>query len=251
MSKVLTLWDIDGTLVNVYEHHTPSYQESILQVYNIILTLEEIERNYGKPASEVVAIPVREKGLRESRIQEGLERAFSLYAQELARRIKEANSGAKSAILPGVQELLERLVLEEIPRGAVTGNIRLAGETILSTANLSQFFNPEINTYADQTTAKRAMIIKNALTNAKRIGIYNENTKVFVFGDTPSDVEAARENSCISVAVIKNSNTQESSPGGIEYEKRKKILEASNPDILLDDLTETEFILDKVYSLAR
>ena len=250
MKKILTLWDIDGNMVNVYRHHTPSYQAAIRTRYGITLLLEEIESNYGKPASEVVAIPLRSKNVPELEIQEGLQETFQVYASQLEERIRNSSKDGINPVLPGVVNILERLVAENIPRGVVTGNIRLAGDVILKATDLSKYFLPEISSYAENAT-KRSEIVKNSLINARRLGLYDENTAVFVFGDTPSDVEAAKANGCFSVAVIKNSNTLESSPGGVEYKKRKKILEASNPDILFDDLTETELILNKVYSLAR
>jgi hypothetical protein len=44
------------------------------------------------------------------------------------------------------------------------------------------------------------------------------------------------------VAVIKNSNELDSSPGGEDYIKRKKWLQEANPDFLLNDFTNIEDI---------
>ncbi|MBI2110504.1 HAD family phosphatase, partial [Candidatus Woesearchaeota archaeon] len=137
MRKILTLWDLDGNMVNVYRHHTPSYQSAIKSVYDIKLLLEEIEANYGKPASEVVAIPLRSKNVPEEKIQDGLQRTFQIYANQLEKRIRSSGNDGIAPVLPGVINLLERLVAENIPRGVVTGNIRLAGETILKATDLS------------------------------------------------------------------------------------------------------------------
>jgi len=72
MKEILTLWDIDGNLVNVYRYHTPAYQKAMELVYGVKPSFEEIENNYGLPAREVVAIPVRKFGINEEIISNAL-----------------------------------------------------------------------------------------------------------------------------------------------------------------------------------
>lgn len=238
MKKPLTLWDIDGNLVNVYRYHTPAYQGAIRKAYGVEVPLEEIESNYGLPASEVVAIPVRKRNIPETKIQRGLERVFSLYADELEKTLRTAND----SVLPGVRDVLEALKRAQVPRGVVTGNIKKAGEAVLRGTDLYGFFDSRINSYADGIS-ERYLIVSAAIQAARENQIIEDDAKIFVFGDKPADVEAARKNSCISVAVMRDSLGSESSPGGGTYIKRKKSLEQSHPDYLIDDYTNTSQIL--------
>lgn len=242
MNKILTLWDIDGNLVNVYNYHTPAYQKAIEAVYGVKPTFEEIEHNYGLPAREVVSIPVRKFGIDEETIQKGIEEVFSIYSNQLEENVKTASL---DVTLPGVLNFLKRIKSMNIPMGIVTGNIKKAGEAIIKGSNLYDFFNSKINSYGDKVNF-RYEIVSAAINYAKEIGLADENTKIYVFGDTPADVEAAKKNNCISVAVIKNSNTEASSPGGLNYQRRRKALEESTPDFIFDDYTNLEEILVKI-----
>jgi len=239
----LTLWDIDGNLVNVYEHHTPAYQNAIEAVYRVHVELSEIEANYGLPAKEVVAIPVRERGVREKVIQKGMEDVFERYSGKLGESIRRA-SKTSHVVLPGVTELLER-IRSMGTMGIVTGNIRRAGETIIESCGLDCYFDPILSSYADDAS-RRSEIVSNAIESARSIGRIDLSSRILVFGDTPSDVEAAKENGCVSIAVIKNSNDPSSSPGGKDYIKRRALLEESEPDFLFDDYTDIEGIVSRL-----
>jgi len=239
MKKILTLWDIDGNLINAYKYHTPAYQKAIKEVYGVTPTFEEIEKNYGLPAKEVVAIPVRNLGVDEEKIQEGMEKVFSIYSKQLEEGIK---ADSKETILPGVSALLSKVKSLHIPMGVVTGNIKQAGEALIKGSNLFGFFSPEINSYGD-TAKYRHEIVSAAIKHAQKNDFIDDGAKIYVFGDTPADVEAAKKNKCISVAVIKNSNEADSSPGGESYRKRKAALEEAEPDFLFDDYTNLEEIL--------
>lgn len=44
---ILTLWDIDGTMVNVFKYHTLAYKNAIKKVFDVSLLPSELEVNYG------------------------------------------------------------------------------------------------------------------------------------------------------------------------------------------------------------
>jgi beta-phosphoglucomutase-like phosphatase (HAD superfamily) len=240
MKDILTLWDIDGTLVNVYRHHTPAYQTAIKEVYGVSPSTHQIEKNYGLPAREVVSIPVRKLGIHARVIEAGLESVFEIYSQRLEDNVRLA----KKVVLPGVTELLERVASLGIPMGIVTGNVKRSGQAVLKGAGLEHFFNPRINSFADNANYRHE-IVSAAMSRARSAGFLA--TKVYVFGDTPADVEAAHRNNCISVSVIKNSNSQDSSPGGRSYSKRKELLRNARPNYLFEDFTD----VDKVIEILR
>ena len=239
VAKVLTLWDIDGNMVNVYKLHTPAYQNAFKTVFRIEPSFEEIEGNYGRPAREVVCIPLRTRNIDEVLIEENIERIYSIYSKQLEDEIKK---NKQNVILPGVIDILETLERMGVPKGIVTGNIKKAGESIIKTTGLYKYFNPLINSYGDYAK-HRSEIVANALERARKHNIVGEESKTFVFGDTPSDILAAQQNNCVSIAVVKNSNEESSSPGGEIFNQRKALLEKCNPDYLFNDYTNTKEII--------
>lgn len=240
MENILTLWDIDGNLVNVYSHHTPAYQKTFMEIFGLKTSVELIEETYGLPAWDVITNPLRKSGIDEETIKKKYSQLMDTYFKHISESMNKEDSS--SIVLPGIVPLLEKLRLMDIPMGIVTGNLKRTGEAILRAGRLIEYFDHDIRSYGD-VEKERAQIVKNAIESAKKKGLVNDSTKIFVFGDTPSDVKAAKANNCISIAVIKNSKEEDSSPGGEEYKKRKALLEDANPDYLVDDYTDTEQIL--------
>ncbi|MDD5182160.1 MAG: HAD family hydrolase [Candidatus Nanoarchaeia archaeon] len=241
MKNILTLWDIDGNLVDIYRYHTPAYQKAFKKVYKTELSSSEIEENYGKPQKDVIAIPLRNKGIDAETIQNGFPSMVSEYAKQFEHNLKQASKDS-NIVLPGVASLLQKLKSKNIPMGVVTGNIKKVGESILDIAGLYDYFDPRINSYGDGISHRYELVSK-AINSAKKLGLVNFKTKIYVFGDVPADVESARKTGCISVAVIKNSHDSGSSKAGKSYSRRKKLLEAAKPDYLFDDYTDLEKII--------
>ncbi len=240
MKDILTLWDIDGNLVNVYKFHTPSYQKAFEEVFGVKLSFPEIEKNYGLPSWDVISLPLIEHGIPKELIGKNMDRTLSIYALQLEKGISKAS---EEVVLPGVLKLLGKLSSFGVPMGIVTGNIKRSAGVILKSAGLGSYFDSRISGYGDMPVS-RSEIVACAILSARKVGMISKDARIFVFGDTPSDVSAAKENGCISVAVVKNSNEPGSSPGGKAYSERKKLLEAAYPDHLLDDYTGTKKVLD-------
>ena len=239
-NNILTLWDIDGNLVNVYKCHTSAYCLAIKQTFGVKLTKQQIEINYGLPANDVIINPLVKLGFSRRVINKSIKQALLIYANELKVQIKKLS--IEKANLPGVKKLLTLICKQKILTGIVTGNIELAGKNILTATNLDKFFSPKINSYGDNITYRHQIVAK-AVNNAKKLKKINNQTKIFIFGDMPADIESAKKFNYTSIAVIKNSNNSNSSPNGPEYKKRKKILIKAEPDYLLDDYTDTKKIL--------
>ena len=69
----------------------------------------------------------------------------------------------------------------------------------------------------------RAALLRLAIRQARRRGWITPGTRVSLVGDTPRDVEAARANGVMAVAVATGLCTRDE-------------LEAASPDIVVDDL---------------
>jgi phosphoglycolate phosphatase len=92
-------------------------------------------------------------------------------------------------VLPGVQELLPRLIEEGFLLGLVTGNVEAAAHVKLHRAQLNRFFS--FGGYGSDST-DRGELTRAALTRASLV--YGEPVspaQAITVGDTPHDVEGA------------------------------------------------------------
>ena len=92
-------------------------------------------------------------------------------------------------VLPGVQELLPRLIDEGYLLGLVTGNVEAAAHVKLHRAQLNRFFS--FGGYGSDST-DRGELTRTALKRASLV--YGESlspAQAITVGDTPHDVEGA------------------------------------------------------------
>lgn len=241
MKNKLALYDIDGTLVDVFPSHVDAHLRSIRDVFNVDITEEKLEQGYDLPYNEVVARPLREIGFDEEQIRRGMDEVASRFAEFLGENVRQTAERGPIT-LPGIPYLLEKSKELGIPMGIITANIRKGAEAILDASDLAGYFNPAINSF-DENYLNRYRIVKNAIDSAFKQGIINSDGKVYVFGDTPSDVIAARQNGCISIANVINENGRNRNISRRQYMQRRKSLEQAGANYIINDHTDTINIL--------
>ena len=99
---------------------------------------------------------------------------------------------------PGAKRFLLHLSRHRIPCVLVTGNLARIGWKKLQCAGLARFF--VFGSFAG-TAHTRAALARNAIRMARRRGLLDARTKVWLVGDAPQDVLAARANGIGCVAV--------------------------------------------------
>ncbi|MDQ6677932.1 MAG: HAD hydrolase-like protein, partial [Acidobacteriota bacterium] len=103
------------------------------------------------------------------------------------------------AACPGVHRLLERLQRKRIPLALVTGNFTRIGWHKLTRAGLAHYFSFGAFAELAQTRAGLAAL---AIVRV-------DAGRVYLVGDAPSDIEAARANGIISVSVHTGVSTRD------------------------------------------
>jgi phosphoglycolate phosphatase len=126
---------------------------------------------------------------------------------------------------PGARPLLQRLRRASIPAGLVTGNLSLIGLRKMESAGLRRFFC--FGAFAEMGNS-RVALAKLALAQARRKGLVASHTRLWLIGDHPNDVNAARANAIRSIAVKTGLSSHED-------------LASHTPDLLLDDLRAFDF----------
>jgi phosphoglycolate phosphatase-like HAD superfamily hydrolase len=148
-----------------------------------------------------------------------MERAFF---ERLAPALETRLAERPPTLFPNVKTVL-RAVSADWKLGLVTGNIEATAWAKLHHAGIAHYF--DFGGFGC-THADRAEIARQAL---KASGVERPE-KVFLIGDTPSDVNAAKVNGFISIAVA---------TGGFDFQT----LEKSGADFVFENLTDTERVL--------
>jgi phosphoglycolate phosphatase-like HAD superfamily hydrolase len=145
-----------------------------------------------------------------------------VYCHHLARALVEARDGR---VLPGVRDLLAALHSKPDARlSLATGNFRRGAELKLSYYGLWQYFDDGVFGEACEDRAELIAI-------ARRDLLPDEGGEVYVLGDTVHDIEAARANNAIAVAVA----------SGFTSEER---LRAAAPDFLFPNFSDWQAVVE-------
>ena len=214
-SRVLVLFDIDGTLLRrAGPHHREVLEEAVWQVARVRATTDGIPVQ-GMLDGAILQCMLRNAGVVETAPEQML--AIMRKAQALyVRRCPDL----REKVCPGAPELLERLSSDGAVVGLVTGNLSRIGWRKMTQPGLRTHFR--FGAFAEQAET-RVELAKLALEEARRRGWLDEPAVATLIGDHPNDIAAARANGLRSVAV---------GTGVVPLEE----LAEHRPDVLVPDL---------------
>ncbi len=177
------LFDIDGTLLVTGGAGGAAWQRAFEQLHGVGADIAE-HTDAGMTDPEIAAIVFREVIGREG-TQEERSKAIGCYLKHLPDTVAESEG---YRVMPGIEELLDRLIDDGILLGLVTGNIEAAAHIKLARARLNRFFS--FGGYgsdsADRTEVTKAALQRGALVSG---GTLADGASIAV-GDTPRDVKA-------------------------------------------------------------
>ena len=177
------LFDIDGTILVTGGAGGVAWQRAFQELHGVEANVAE-HTDAGMTDPEIAAIVFREVIGREGSAEERA-RAIAGYLKHLPETVAES-SGYR--VMPGIEELLERLIDAGSLLGLVTGNIEAAAHIKLARASLNRFFS--FGGYgsdsADRTEVTKAALGRGSLVSG---GTLADGACIAV-GDTPRDVVA-------------------------------------------------------------
>jgi len=177
------LFDIDGTLLVTGGAGGVAWQRAFEELHGVGADISE-HTDAGMTDPEIVKIVFREvigrEGTREERAK-----AVGCYLKHLPDTVAESGG---YEVMPGVEELLPRLIEKGVLLGLVTGNVEAAAHIKLARGRLNRFFS--FGGYGSDSP-DRTEVTKAALRRAELVsgGSLEESSCISV-GDTPRDVAA-------------------------------------------------------------
>ena len=194
-NRIAILLDIDGTLIVSGGAGATSWRLAFDELYGIPADIGEFT-DTGMTDPEV--------GRRTFEAVLGRPPSASEFTKLLERRQHYLYAAVEESqqyrVLPGVTELLPRLLSDGYLLGLVTGNLEAAAHIKLHRARLNRFFS--FGGYGSDSP-DRAEVTRVALRRACVVyGAPIEPAQAIVVGDTPHDVEAAHAAGleCVGVA---------------------------------------------------
>jgi phosphoglycolate phosphatase len=178
------LFDIDGTLLNSRGAvHYYAFRNALKEVYGFDATIDGVPV-HGNTDIGILRAVCRLQGISDADFDRDLPRISRLMSEEVTAHQSEI----RPELCPSIHDLLQRLHDSGETIGVVTGNFEAIGWAKLSAAGVRKFFH--FGSFSDRTE-RRADIFRNGLAQvASRLG---PGAKTHMVGDTPSDIEAAKE----------------------------------------------------------
>ncbi|HEY0319240.1 MAG TPA: HAD family hydrolase [Solirubrobacterales bacterium] len=178
------LFDIDGTLLHTGGAGAVAWQRAFQELYGVEANIAE-HTHAGMTDPEIAAIVFREVLGRDGGVEERA-KAIGCYLGHLAETVAESKG---YSVIPGIEELLPRLVEQGILLGVVTGNIESAAHIKLGRGDLNRYF--AFGGYGSDSH-DRTELTKRALERAEKVsGEPIDRAAAIAVGDTPRDVIAA------------------------------------------------------------
>ncbi len=221
----LLLFDIDGTLLVSRGSGRIAMQETVRRMTGKRdVTTEGVDFS-GRTDPQIIRDVFLHNGFASDEADARLPEALSVYTETF----QEAFEPDMFDILPGVQTLIEALdKLPDVQLSVLTGNLEVTGYLKLRAIGLEDFF--PFGAFGSDS-ANRYDLPRIALDRAlQNTGTAYAGKNVFIIGDTRHDILCGRDLDVFTVAVSTGHYSSED-------------LSVHNPDVLLDDLSDTDYFV--------
>jgi phosphoglycolate phosphatase len=229
---VLILFDIDGTLLLSHGAGTQSMLAAARELFGEHMTLDGVEIA-GRLDPLIWGMAARANGVPDTAAHH--DRFRAVYAGHLSRCLA---SGHRVELLPGVADLVGALAARDgVTLGLLTGNYPETGRLKIEAAGLDpDLFR--VAAWGDDGDSRRDLPAVAMERYRRLAGRPVDPQDVVVIGDTAHDIDCARAEGCRSLAVATGPYTRQA-------------LAAHEPDLLVDDLSDTPALVDWIFQADR
>ncbi len=227
MNDILTMFDLDGTLITMWDVHVRAYERTINELYAIPgVNFRNSDYKPGGTYADTARMALKYLGYSDKLIDTRIEDV----GPTIIRHYLTANiSKTDIVVLPGVQNLLQTLDQNGACICLVTGNSSQVAEMILKASGLADRISFVIGSDSSRTRDGRLSNADNMAQMVMREK-YDMNKRYF-FDDSDSSIPFSGKLGIKSMAVA---------TGEIPY----NTLKAANPYRLLRDLSDTHGVLE-------
>ena len=220
------LFDIDGTLITTRGAGRAALLKALEAAFGCS-DHGEISMS-GRTDRAIARELFRVNGLEDS------DSNWQTLKEHYLERLPGTVASCEGAVLPGIHGLLEEISQRaEILVGLLTGNSQQGAQIKLEHFDIWQHFS--FGGYGEFHLERNDVAVDALAEVHQRADIPPED--VVVIGDTPRDVQCARHIGAKAIAVLTGWNSREE-------------LEASQPDELFEDLTDTNDVLRKTLNVT-
>jgi len=190
------LFDIDGTILRSRDRiHFNSFASSVREVTGLEISLTGVVLHGGTDTAilrEAFALA----GIPAEAWEPQLDAIFNAMRQTIANRRSEMDLWT----MPGIEEALRHLAGRGALLGLATGNLESIGWIKVEEVGLREWFR--FGGFSDRFLLRAAMVADAAAKARELIGgDRGAAARICIVGDTPRDIEAARENGLAVIAV--------------------------------------------------
>ena len=217
MAKLL-LFDIDGTLMEESPTHTASFNYVCSSIYGVTTDIDSFPR-HGMTDTGILYGLLKKENVEDDQIRNGMKKAFLAMAEYVSANLKPDDY----KLLENVGHILEMLHNTTYSLGILTGNLQAIASLRLERAGISSYF--VAGGYGDDSRV-RSELVNYAI---ERFGKSIEREEIYLIGDTPLDIRAARDASVNAIAVAT----------GVY-----KASDLTGSDLVLNNFTEEKKLMD-------
>jgi phosphoglycolate phosphatase len=209
--RLAILFDIDGTLIETGGAGAVAWRQAFEELYGVPADIGEFT-DAGMTDPEVGRVTF-ERVIGRKPSERELARVLARRSTLLPRAVEESKG---YRVMPGVPELLPRLVELGYLLGLTTGGVESAAHIKLERAHLNRYFH--FGGYGSDSP-DRVELTRRALERASNIlGRRLTHDEVLVVGDTPKDIAAAHGADVVGVGVATGHfSTEQLSEAGADY----------------------------------
>ena len=194
------IFDIDGTLLNTRDLvHYRALNLAMREAYGVDTTIDGVPY-HGMTDLSILRASVALAGVTGLEFEAKLPEALGVVRRE----VEQNSAKLDPKVCDGIPETLEKLQRKGKLLGVASGNLETVGWHKVAAAGLRSFFS--FGFFSDHSE-RRPDIFRNAVREVKqRCG---SEARVCFVGDTPADIEAARESGANIVSVCSGTYKRE------------------------------------------
>jgi phosphoglycolate phosphatase len=233
----ILLWDIDGTLMRstVQGGYRKYFTATMQKVFGHAGNLDEIVPS-GMTDTQIMFEALRGEGFSPEQIFERKAELLEVFQTEMKKVLAE--DGEPYEVLQGVHEILaETAKNTRFINALLTGNLSVAARIKLSAVGLWHYFENAPNVFGEISHNRSDLAVEAGKLFNARYEFNFSPQQFIVIGDTPNDIACARAFGA-KVAAVATGRGESS-----------KSLAENNPDVLLEDLSDTRKILQMLENL--